>query len=362
MVGKTEMSKNKIFTFATLVAITALGFYLHLLNISYPPRPVFDEAHFATYAADYVKGVPFFDIHPPFGKLIYSATLSLAATPQNVKNTDFVIIKGQEKAGGDEITVTGGNSPFNNFPYIPLRVVSAIFGAALALIFYWFLRSLGVPNIGAILGALFLTLENALLLETRLILMDGMYLAFGFAALALYFKKPQWPTAAGAVWGLALGVKMTAVVFAGPLLIYYLLKKKTGETAAEKSDLKKFSIAAVLVFLIVFSVNYAIFTPMEHLDVLKSLGMISYTATPRLPYLTAPLADLFFSFGNYVVGSPNILQSPWYSLAGDANSHDIFLRDSREPRETNCPYRQSLHLVLKYSRRDLRLGHPAALS
>ncbi len=56
-----------------LAVILAIGLGLHLYRVSYPDRPVFDEAHFATYAADYVKDRVFFDIHPPLGKLIYAA-------------------------------------------------------------------------------------------------------------------------------------------------------------------------------------------------------------------------------------------------------------------------------------------------
>ncbi len=306
------MSKNQLFTGIALIAVAALGVYLHFLNISYPPRPAFDEAHFATYVADYVKGTPFFDIHPPFGKLIYAAALSLTATPQNVKNTDFITIGSQKETDRNEITVINSNNlPFNNFPYVPLRSISAIFGVALALVFYWFLRSIGVPNISALLGALFITLENAILIETRLILLNGMYLAFGFAALALYFKKPRWAVAAGAVWGVALGVKMIAIVFAGPLFVYYLLKRKADGAAEGSADLKKFFTAAVFIFLLIFSANYVIFTPIEHLGTLKPLG-VTYISAPRLPYLTAPIADLFFSFGNYIAGDPNALQSPWY--------------------------------------------------
>ena len=308
-----RVSKNKIFTFVALAGIVALGAYFHFLNISYPPRPIFDEAHFATYVADYVKRVPFFDIHPPLGKLIYSAALSFVVTPQNVKNTDFVTVK--ELKTGDrsgDVVVIDNQLPFNNFPYVFLRGIGAIFGVLLALAFYWFLRSIGVPNIGALLGALFITFENAILVETRLILMNGMYLVLGFAALALYFKKPRWSIASGAVWGLALGVKMISIVFAGPLLLCYFAKKKIGKGVEEMGRLRQFVVAAAVIFLIVFSMNYIIFTPTEHLDVLKSMGVISYGDAPRLPYLAAPIFDFMYSFGNYVIGNPNSLQSPWY--------------------------------------------------
>ncbi len=309
------ISRNKIFTGVALAAVIALGIFLHFFNISYPPRPVFDEAHFATYAADYVEHTPFFDIHPPLGKLIYAAALSFVATPQNLKNAGFVTfvtVEGQKGAGLGVVVTIDNHLPFNNFPYLPLRYVSAGFGVFLALAFFWFLKNIGASDVAAFLGALFVTFENALLLETRLVLINGIYLTLGFAALALYFKKPRWPLAAGAVFGLALGVKIMSIVFAGPLLACYLAKKRTGEGREEAKHIKKYIVAAALMFFLVFSVNFIIFTPMEHLDVLKSLGVISYTSSPRLPYLLAPIADAIVSFGGYVSGNPHLLQSPWY--------------------------------------------------
>lgn len=307
-----QVSKNKIFTFVALAGIVALGAYLHFLNISYPAQPVFDEAHFAMYAADYAKHIPFFDIHPPLGKLIYAAAISLVATPQDLKNTDFITIKSQKESGGNDISVVDNNLPFNNFPYVFLRGIGAIFGILLALTFFWFLKSIGVPDIGALLGALFITLENALLVETRLILMNGMFLAFGFAALALYFKKPNWSVAAGVVFGLSLGVKMIGIVFAGPVIFFWWAMKKMGTGVEEWDRMKQFAVAAAVTLLLIFSVNYIIFTPAENLGALRALGMVSYLGSPRLPYLAAPLLDLVYSFGNYVIGSPNVLQSPWY--------------------------------------------------
>lgn len=308
----SKILKNSLFTAVALVAIVALGAFLHFLNISYPARPVFDEAHFAMYAADYVKHIPFFDIHPPLGKLIYAAALSLAATPQNTENTDFITIKSQKEAGGNDIVVVDNNLPFGNFPYVLLRSVGAVFGVLLAVAFFWFLKSVGIPDVGALLGALFVTLENALLVETRLILMNGMFLVLGFAALAMYFKKPPWPVVAGVVFGLSLGVKMIGIVFAGPVLFSWWAAKKMEAGAEERACVRQFAVAAALTFLLIFSVNYIIFTPAENLGALKSLGIISYAGLPRLSYLVALFIDFIYSLGNYVVGNSNALQSPWY--------------------------------------------------
>ena len=185
--------KNKILTIATLIAITLVSLMLHLWRISYPDRPVFDEAYFAMYAADYVTRDHYLAIHPPLGNLIYAAALFFAPH-DNTANTQFLSIK--KGSGVFDITIIGkklaiidNHLPYRAFPYVSLRIVSAFFGAALPIVFYGFLINIGVSTLGSLIAAGIIVLENALLLQTRLILIDGMYLVFGFAALACYVKK-----------------------------------------------------------------------------------------------------------------------------------------------------------------------------
>ena len=69
-------NKNKTFVFAALAVIVAMSTVLHFWRISYPSQPLFDEVHFATYAADYVQHRAYYDIHPPLGPLMYAEGLS----------------------------------------------------------------------------------------------------------------------------------------------------------------------------------------------------------------------------------------------------------------------------------------------
>ncbi len=67
------------FFLLALAACTRLG------RVSSPAVVVWDEAHFCTFAKDILERKFYFDIHPPFGKLVQAGVLKLAgATTQDL--------------------------------------------------------------------------------------------------------------------------------------------------------------------------------------------------------------------------------------------------------------------------------------
>lgn len=302
--------------------ILAIGLGLHLCRISYPDRPVFDEAHFATYAADYAKDKIFFDIHPPLGKLIYAAAIPLAH-PGPLGDTDFVSFT--NNPSGTVYYSTG--IPFGSFPYVPLRLVGVFFGLLLAVAFYFFLRNIGISEVGALLGAFFVTFENTLLLETKLILMNGMYLAFGFIALALWFAKPRRPIAAGFLLGLSLGVKLIGVVFLGPILLSVIPGLRAHQSFNDggtrnpdpgfrlggRNDIKKFFVTVIFIFITISFLNFLFFSPNQILSFSRSIG-IQFPAAhnARSTALLAYVATTIVPWAGYVIGGPQPQESVWY--------------------------------------------------
>jgi len=116
------MTKKQFLIFAVIVFLSIV---FHLFNISKPARPVFDEVFFATFAASYVKGeTPILDVHPPLGKLIYSIPLLFSKSRINDKNSVFLI---NEKIG-NKLKTKPFFKPFDDFPYLRLRLVSGFFG------------------------------------------------------------------------------------------------------------------------------------------------------------------------------------------------------------------------------------------
>lgn len=264
------MIEKKRLTAYVLCAVFVVSIGLHLYRLDYPDWPVFDEAHFVTYAADYVEQQAYFDIHPPLGKLLYASVLQAAVGGQPLGDTEFVRLWNDPYTG--RLEITDKTHPYGPMPYVPLRLLGAFFGVLLPFVFYFFLRSIGVGAMGSLLGAVFVVFENALLLETRLILLNGMFLTFGLLALAFYFKEKPWPLAGGVFFGLSLGVKLTGIIFLGPIVLYELLRPR-----AERSrllNLGAFVAVGFSMFMLVFSLNNVFFTPQSRIDVWRSFDLL----------------------------------------------------------------------------------------
>jgi dolichyl-phosphate-mannose-protein mannosyltransferase len=185
-----------------LFALTAV---LHGYKLSEPRHVVFDEVHFGGFINDYHDGRLFFDIHPPHAKLLIAG----AAVAGGYRgDQDF-------KKLGTEITEVS--------PAL-LRLVPAIAGTLLPLVLFSFLIQLGASPIAAFLGGLALALDNALLVQTRLITLDGLLLIAIFGSLSCFLaslgcadrlRRTRLALCAGLLAGLAPGIKVTGLAALG---------------------------------------------------------------------------------------------------------------------------------------------------
>ena len=146
--------------FPELIILTVLACATRLWGVFNPPAVVFDEVYFKAYAGDYFSGTYYFDIHPPLGKLLLAGWAWLAH------------INPAALAGSD--------------PAVVLRILPAVAGALIIPMFYAFMRTLGGSRQVAALGAALLLLDNALLVESRFILIDSMLILFGLTALTCF--------------------------------------------------------------------------------------------------------------------------------------------------------------------------------
>ncbi len=302
---------KKVSTY-TLVILVLVNTCLHLYKISYPAEPVFDEVHFATYAANYINHRPFLDIHPPLGKLLYAAILTLFPDDRT-KDAEFVSFT-RTKNGA--ILTNSTDRSYKDFPYIPLRIFASFFGIGITIFFYLFLRGIGVGEIGALIATFALTLENAFLIETRLILMNGMYLMFGIAALWLFFSHQRSARYAGIMFGLSLSTKLIGVIFFIPALIGAHFIKNGGETLPDLRRFKVFCLTGLIVLFISYSLHGLFFAPQDSMNFLVQEGFVNKTLVENLN--TTLQLGLFsiiqgaFSLPNYTMGEPHPLQSKWY--------------------------------------------------
>lgn len=311
--------------------LIVINVFLHAAFIDNPARPVFDEHHFATYAANYASGNAFFDIHPPLGKLLYALPLVLFAQKDTYENVKF--LEPHREKNNDNITFLPTNDAvsYGSFPYILLRIVSSLFGIALALALYFFIRAITLSQTAALWGMFFVTFENALLLHSRLILMDAMFLTLALVGITLLLSKQVRPYIAGIIFGLSLSVKLTAIAFIGILII---------AAAREFSDPLKRSIKTlcpyihfltagfITLFIFSFAVNPLLSSIEDRVSaysqVLESsvqLDREAFFGSSRHPLLKTPIGQHFvMSFVEVASGlvgyssgmTSQTAHSPWY--------------------------------------------------
>lgn len=334
---------NNHTTMLIVLGIFVANVFIRIPNLSFPNYPVFDETYYATYAAAYASHKAHIDIHPPLSGMLYSLPLFFANKSaydrMEYVNYDFV---GQGKM---ELPKSYGV-----FPYFSLRFVSVFFGALLAISVFLFTKKLAGHIAPALLASFLLTFENAIILETKLILANGMYLSLGFLGLFFFLKKRG--VGAGILTGLAISVKLIAGIF-GIMALFLSEKFKKIEM---NSFLRYFAVA--LTTFLVFTVlieglwiplaekerlfEEKIFSPLRENTGWKTLPrdrfgekVSSLIPNAATPYVKIIGMQFIFSLGGYTIsgGGPSFAPSSWYAwpLSFGAFPYYLEFRDITRP-------------------------------
>ncbi|KAL0269207.1 UNVERIFIED_CONTAM: hypothetical protein PYX00_007014 [Menopon gallinae] len=154
-----------------------LGLATRLYRLEEPRSIVFDELHFGKYVGLYMKQIFFFDSHPPLGKQLIAAAAYLAGFDGQFKFESI-----------------GKNYP-DTVPLFALRCIPALCGSLLLPAVYHLMLELGFTQWTATLAGFLLLMDNALLTQSRFILMEPIMLLFSILGLicALKFKKCKSP-------------------------------------------------------------------------------------------------------------------------------------------------------------------------
>jgi len=247
-----------------IVALAIAGALTHFAGLAYPRQVVFDEATFGKYVAAYCcTGERIFDVHPPHGKLLIAAAAW---------------------AGGFDghFTFDHIGLPYGETPVAALRAVPAIAGLLIPPLFMLLLLELGASFPAALLGGILLLLDNGMLLETRIIVWDGLLVASTLGALVCFLSAMRhggfgWRlVVAGAVAGLAVGCKTTGLSV--PALMALCLFFGAGGARGAVSHRVKQGAVLALAGSIVYLAGWWI-----HWAVLTEPGMADgfYTTTGR---------------------------------------------------------------------------------
>lgn len=182
-----------------LTVVTLLAIYTRFTKIGDPPKVVFDEVHFGKFASYYLERTYFFDLHPPFAKLLIAFAGWIAGYD-----------------GAFKFDNIGDNYIDHEVPYIYYRSILAIQGTLVVPVVFLTLKTLKFSVPACILSSIIICFDNAQVIDSRLILLDATLILsvaltiFSYVKYSTYRNKPftKWWW----IWLNLTGVSLSCVI------------------------------------------------------------------------------------------------------------------------------------------------------
>lgn len=180
--------------------ITIIALVIRFIKLSYPREVVFDEVHFGKFASYYLERTFFFDVHPPFAKMLIAFVGWLVGY-----NGSFKF---------DDIGLSYDTYPA---PFVAYRSLSAILGTLTVPIVFNTLKELNFRAATCAMGALLIVFDNAHVIDSRLILLDATLIISIAMSIYCYvrFYKVQLKSPFSSAWYLwlyATGASLSFVI------------------------------------------------------------------------------------------------------------------------------------------------------
>ncbi|XP_016052089.1 PREDICTED: protein O-mannosyl-transferase 1 isoform X3 [Miniopterus natalensis] len=154
-----------------VVALTVAGLLSRLWRLTYPRAVVFDEVYYGQYISFYMKRVFFVDSSgPPFGHMLLALGGYLGGFDGNFLWNRI------------------GAEYSSNVPVWSLRLLPALAGALSVPMAYQILWELHFSHCAAMGAALLMLIENALITQSRLMLLESVLIFFNLLAVLSYLK------------------------------------------------------------------------------------------------------------------------------------------------------------------------------
>lgn len=181
-----------------LWAVTLLAAVVRFRKLSYPREVVFDEVHFGKFASYYLERTYFFDVHPPFAKMLIAFVGWLVGYNGTFKFDDI-----------------GLSYDSNPAPFVAYRSLSAILGTLTVPIIFNTVKELNFRAVTCALAALLVAIDCAHVIDSRLILLDATLLIAVACSLYCYvrFYKIQLKAPFSSSWYLWLYLTGTSLSF-----------------------------------------------------------------------------------------------------------------------------------------------------
>ncbi|KAF9395803.1 hypothetical protein CPC16_006840 [Podila verticillata] len=238
-----ESSRGQAILISLLVTVAV---FVRIWKLAVPSAVVHDEQHFGGFAADYIKGEFYMDVHPPLGKMLFATVAYLL--------------------GFDgKFSFTPGKLYPQTVPFIGMRMFAVACGVGLIPISYLTIKRSGHSTQAAIICAVLVTFENALITQSRFILLDApMMLFMGYTLLAwinFYNHRNRPFTRGWWLWLLQTGtglflsssvkwVGLFTIATIGVCVLKYLQEARTHLYVSTRNFSKQF--VALFVCLLVY--------------------------------------------------------------------------------------------------------------
>lgn len=262
----------------SLIILILASIAVHFAFFGHPNETVFDEVHFGKFVSAYYTHSYYFDIHPPGGKLIIAGFAKLFHFTPEYSFADI-------------------GQPFPDRAYLELRFLPVLAGTLLPIVIYFLALELGFSTIGAFGAGMFIVLENALLTQSRYILLDPFLLLFGFASLLFYLRWKRTgriPHLIGMaiMGGLSMSIKWTGMAFLGLAGIMELVDMVRVVSFKKILNLLiYFILIPFAIYFSFFAIHFAILTKTGDGDAFmtpafqSSLQGSAYASDPSLKHL-----------------------------------------------------------------------------
>ncbi|OKL56978.1 hypothetical protein UA08_07787 [Talaromyces atroroseus] len=182
-----------------MTVMTVLAFITRFWMIYYPDSVVFDEVHFGKFASYYLQRTYFFDVHPPFAKLLFAFVGWLVGY-----DGSFTF----ENIGDSYIT--------NKVPYLAYRALPATLGSLTIPVVFDIMWESGYGLPACVLASGLMVFDNAHIGEDRLILLDACLVLSVALSILCYvkfykeryneFSRKWWK------WLLLTGISLSCVI------------------------------------------------------------------------------------------------------------------------------------------------------
>jgi len=290
-----------------LLLVFAVAAPLHGYRLDEPRAVVFDEVHFGGFVNAYCcTGEYFFDIHPPHAKLIVAG---VAAALGYRGDQSFASI----------------DEPMDAASPVLFRIVPALAGSLIPVLVCGFLLQLGASRMAALFGGFAIALDNGLLVQTRLLALDGILIAATLGAVMAgisamratrRLRRTRFALASGALCGLAVGCKFTGLAapgIVGACLACEFLRAPSRERLRSCLSLSVWILTAGLA---VYALGWLL-----HGWLLPAPGPGWAFVRPSGRFLADVVELHRVMFGaNYGLESPHPYSSPWWSWLGMGRS------------------------------------------